>query len=279
MKLIIDCGSTKADWVILKGDDVVESFTTDGFNPNYTDKDTISSIILNEPSYKPYVHNITNVIFYGSGCGNIENCNFLKDILSSIFICSKVEVTHDMMAACHAVSGNKNGIVCILGTGSNSCLYDGKQIVDKTVSLGYMLGDEGSGSHLGKTLLRDYFYGNIPKELAEKFKKEYRIELRTFVDNVYHKSHCSKYLASFSRYISENIGHDYMKSVCHKCFNEFINCHITRYENFYEYEISFVGSIAYYFQDILKECLEDRGLKLGKVLKSPIEGLIKYHRR
>ena len=143
MKLIIDCGSTKADWVILNGNNIVLSFNTEGFNPNYTDKDTISSIVLNNTSYQTYIQGITDIYFYGTGCGNQDNCNIIKDIFQSIFFNAKISVTHDLMAACHALFGDKNGIACILGTGSHSCHYDGEEIVNKAVSLGYIIGDDG----------------------------------------------------------------------------------------------------------------------------------------
>ena len=155
MKLIIDCGSTKADWVVLNGEEVVLKFQTEGFNPNYTDKNTISSIILDNTSYKTYIQEITEIYFYGTGCGNQDNCSLIENVFKSIFPNANIIVTHDLIAACHALWGNKEGIACILGTGSHSCHYDGNEIIDKAVSLGYILGDEGSGNHIGKQLLRD----------------------------------------------------------------------------------------------------------------------------
>lgn len=277
MKLIIDCGSTKADWVILNGGNIVISFQTEGFNPNYTDTNKILSITLNELSYKTYIQDITEVHFYGSGCGNEKNCNMIKEIFSLIFINSKISVTHDMMAACHAVFGNKKGIVCILGTGSNSCFYDGKEIIEKATSLGYILGDEGSGSYIGKTLLRDFFYNKMPDDLSLKFENKYKITLNSLIDNIYHLNSGSKYLADFSIFAFENMEHKYIRNSLAKCFDEFIDNFILKYSGFENYEIGFVGSIAYYFQDILGECLASRGLKLGKILKNPIDGLISFH--
>ncbi len=277
MKLIIDCGSTKADWIILKGRNIIDSFQSEGFNPNYTDRETISSIISNNIVYKTYIQNITEIYFYGSGCGNETNCNLIKEIFSLIFINSKITVTHDMMAACHAVLGNNEGIACILGTGSNSCFYDGKEITDKAKSLGYILGDEGSGSYIGKVLIRDYFYDKMPADLSIKFEGKYQIRLNTLIDNIYHKNLASKYLADFSRFAFENKEHYYVKNTLSRCFDEFIECFVLRYSNNESYEIGFVGSIAYYFKDILNKSLENHGLRLGKVTKNPIEGLIEYH--
>ena len=277
MKLIIDCGSTKADWVILNGNNIVLSFNTEGFNPNYTDKNTISSIVLSNTSYQTYIQNITEIYFYGTGCGNQENCNIIRDIFQSIFINAKISVTHDLMAACHALFGDKNGIACILGTGSHSCHYDGKEIINKAVSLGYIIGDEGSGNHIGKQLLRDYFYNKMPTELSEKFEKDYNTNITSVIDNIYHKTQSSRYLSSFSKFAYENKEHDYIKAICSKCLDEFIEYFILRYETSKDMEIGFVGSIAYYFQDILSERLEDKGLKISKIVKNPIEGLIDYY--
>ncbi len=277
MKLIIDCGSTKADWVILSDNNLVLSFNTEGFNPNYTDKNTISSIVLSNTLYQTYIQDITEVCFYGTGCGNTENCNLIKEIFQSIFTNAKIIVTHDLMAACHAVFGDKKGIACILGTGSHSCHYDGKKIIEKAVSLGYIIGDEGSGNNIGKQLLRDYFYKKMPVDLSEKFEKEYDINIASVIDNIYHKTQTSKYLASLSRFAYENKEHDYIKVICSKCFDEFIEYFILKYEASKDLEIGFVGSIAYYFQDILSERLENQGLKMSKIVKNPIEGLIEFH--
>lgn len=277
MKLIIDCGSTKADWVVLNGNNIEISFQTEGFNPNYTDKKHISSIILNEVSYKSYIQDITEILFYGSGCGKEDNCSLVKGILKSVFLNSEVSVSHDMLAACHALLGHKKGIACILGTGSNSCFYDGKEIVDKAVSLGYILGDEGSANHIGKTLVHDYFYKMMPDDLSDKFEAEYNMNISEFIENVYHKSQVSKYLATFSKFAFENKKHTYVKELCSKCFDDFVRYFILKYNIAENSEIGFVGSIAYYFEDILSQCLGNHSLKISKIVKNPIEGLIDYY--
>lgn len=277
MKLIIDCGSTKADWVLLEDSKVLKLFKTEGFNPNYTSEDSILNIIDNESSYKEDIQSISEIFFYGSGCGNHDNCNKVEEILKSIFNNAKIHVTHDMMAACHAILGNNKGIACILGTGSNSCYYDGTSITEQSVSLGYILGDEGSGSYIGKQILRDYFYSNLPDDLSQQLKNEYGINIAEAIRNIYHESQVSKYLASFSKFAYLNKEHKYINDLCSRCFDEFIDNFIVRYEKANETEIGFVGSIAYYFQDIIKQRLEIKGLRLGKVVKEPIEGLIEYY--
>lgn len=277
MRLIIDCGSTKADWVLLDNSKVLKRFKTEGFNPNYISEDSILNIINNESSYKEHIRSISEIFFYGSGCGNSNNCNKIESILKSIFINAKIYVTHDMMAACHAILGTKKGIACILGTGSNSCYYDGISITEHAVSLGYILGDEGSGSYIGKQILRDYFYNNMPNDLSQRFKEEYNISVTETINNIYHESQVSKYLASFAKFAYLNKEHEYINDLCSRCFDEFIDNFILRYEYAKENEIGFVGSIAYYFQDIIKQRLENKNLKLGKVVKEPIDGLIGFH--
>ena len=277
MKLIIDCGSTKSDWVIINDKNIVISFQTEGFNPNYTDKKYISSIILNNTIYNPYIQEITEVFFYGSGCGKEENCALIKDILASVFTNAKIDVTHDMLAACHALLGNKNGIACILGTGSNSCFYNGNEITEKSISLGYIIGDEGSANHIGKKIVHDYFYKIMPDDLSVKFESEYSINISEFIENIYHKNQVSRYLAEFSKFAYANKEHDYIKNLCSKYFDEFIEYFILKFNPTTDTEIGFVGSIAYYFQDTLSERLEDKGLKISKIVKNPIEGLIDYY--
>ena len=277
MKLIIDCGSTKADWVIINGKNTVASFQTEGFNPNYTDKKYISSIILDNAMYTTYIQEITDVFFYGSGCGKEENCALVKDILASVFTNAEINVTHDMLAACHALLGNRNGIACILGTGSNSCFYDGNEITEKSISLGYVIGDEGSANHIGKKIVHDYFYKIMPDDLSVKFESEYSINISEFIENIYHKNQVSRYLAEFSKFAYANKEHDYIKNLCSKCFDEFIEYFILKFKPTSNTEIGFVGSIAYYFQDILSERLEDKGLNISRIVKNPIEGLIDYY--
>ena len=277
MKLIIDCGSTKADWVIINGKNTVVSFQTEGFNPNYTDKKYISSIILDNAIYTPYIQEITEVFFYGSGCGKEENCALVKDILASVFTNAEINVTHDMLAACHALLGNRNGISCILGTGSNSCFYDGNEITEKSISLGYVIGDEGSANQIGKKIVHDYFYKIMPDDLSVKLESEYSINISDFIENIYHKNQVSRYLAEFSKFAYANKEHDYIKNLCSKCFDEFIEYFILKFKPTSNTEIGFVGSIAYYFQDILSERLEDKGLNISRIVKNPIEGLIDYY--
>lgn len=279
MNLIIDCGSTKAEWAIIKDKKLLKRFVTDGFNPNYTDKNNILSITLNELSYKPFIQDITDLFYYGSGCADEQNCEIIKEFLLSIFFKAKITVNSDILSACHALLGNKKGIACILGTGSNSCCYDGGKIVENAVSLGYILGDDGGGDYIGKTLIRDYFYGKMPLELRKEFENEYDINVKSFVNTLYHEIQPAKYLGSFAVFAGKHQNNSYIEKLCNQCFDDFIKNFILRFKSCYDYEINFVGSVAYHFQNILKKRLTSYGLKTGKILKDPMPGLIDYYTR
>ena len=160
MRLIIDAGSTKMEWILLEGNAVIQRFTTEGFNPNYAEKQCLVETFQGAslPKEIQFIH------YYGTGCGNEQNCQIIKEVFQNYFPDAKIHVTHDLMAACHALFGHEKGIACILGTGSNSCLYDGENIVEKAISLGYMVGDEGSGMRIGREVVRAYFYGFMPED-------------------------------------------------------------------------------------------------------------------
>lgn len=277
MKIIIDCGSTKADWALIKSADDISLFSTSGFNPNYTERTVIHDIISKQTLIDINHSEKYEIIFYGSGCAIQSNIDLVNEIISSVFVNSEVTVTDDMLAACHATLQDREGVACILGTGSNSCYYDGENIIESATSLGFILGDEGSASYIGKRLIHDYFYKTMPSDLSEKLKNEYDINISKIIDNVYHKNEVSKFLATYSRFAFDNKEDKYIRNLCSACFNEYIKYFILRYKEKSGLNIGFVGSIAYYFQDILKECLDIHGLKLGEIVKKPIDNLIKYH--
>lgn len=275
MILIIDCGSTKADWTFLESENIIERFTTNGFNPNFCDLNLLSSITLENIHQNIDIKNITNVYYYGTGCGNDININKVKSVFEAIFINAKIEVFSDILGSCRALFGNEPGIACILGTGSNACFYDGKNITKNVVSLGYMLGDEGSGCYIGKQIIHDYFYGIMPDDLHKKFNEEYNLTRDVLIEKVYKSAQPSRFLASFTKFASENIENQYIKNLISKCFDEFIELYIKPFES-YE-NIGFVGSIAFYFQDILCKCIENQNLNIKEIVKSPMDGLIDYY--
>ena len=290
MRLIIDAGSTKMEWILLDGKEVKTRFTTEGFNPNYTERQCLENIVnlvetrfIASPndellfSRRDESASLQAIYYYGTGCGNEQNCQAIKEVFQHHFPQTEIYVTHDLMAACHALFGNEKGVACILGTGSNSCLYDGVNIVDKAVSLGYLVGDEGSGMHIGREVVRSYFYGFMPEELRQRFDAAYHLELKDFIQNLYHDGQPSKYLASFARFAGENQSHPYIQTLVKGCFNAFIEAFVLRYEGCKSLKISFIGSVAFHFQDLLKESLKEFGLSVGEVMQAPAEGLIRYY--
>ena len=275
MRLIIDAGSTKMGWILMDGPEVKAHFVTKGFNPNYSDRQ-----YLVETCHGASLHEeIQSIFYYGTGCGNEQNCQTIKEVFQNQFPDAEIHVTHDLMAACHATLGHERGIACILGTGSNSCVYDGKDIVEKAVSLGYLVGDEGSGSHIGREVARAYFYGFMPEDLRQKFAETYHLELRDFIQNLYHNEQPSKYLASFAEFAGTHQKHPYIHDLVKRSFQAFIEAFVLRFEDCKTMKVSFVGSIAWHFQDILKESLAENGLTMGEVMQAPADGLIRYYMR
>ena len=292
MRLIIDAGSTKMEWILLDGNVVKQRFYTEGFNPNYAERQCLENIIhlvetrfITSPncetsfSRRDKSASLQTIYYYGTGCGNEQNCQIIKEVFQGRFPEADIHVTHDLMAACHALLGHEKGIACILGTGSNSCLYDGENIMEKAVSLGYMVGDEGGGMHIGRNVVRAYFYGFMPEDLKQKFEAAYHLELKDFIQRLYHEGQPSKYLATFAKFAGEHQRHPFIYDLVKKCFKAFIEAFVLRFEGGEMMKVSFIGSVAFHFQDILKEALSDYGLMMDKVVQAPAEGLIRYYMR
>ena len=287
MRLIIDAGSTKTEWILMEGNALIRRFQTEGFNPNYNDLQTLKTLVetrfIASPdneipfSRRDESTSLQEVYYYGTGCGSEKNCQLIQQVFQNRFPKAEIHVTHDLMAACHAVLGHEKGITCILGTGSNSCVYDGEKIVEKAVSLGYLLGDEGSGSHIGKAVVRAYFYGFMPEDLRQKFADTYHLELPDFIQTLYHNPQPSRYLATFAKFAGENQTHPFIRALVKDCFKAFIEAFVCRYADCKSMKVSSIGSIAYHFQDILRESLADFGLTIGEVMQAPAEGLIRYY--
>ena len=279
MQLIIDAGSTKMEWILLDGNVVKQRFMTEGFNPNYAERQTLENrlVAVETQNFASLQNTIRSIHYYGTGCGSERNCQMIKGVFQDRFPNAVIHVTHDLMAVCHAVLGREQGIACIMGTGSNACVYDGKDIVEKAVSLGYLIGDEGSGMHIGREVVRSYYYGFMPAELRQQFKATYHLDLKDFIQHLYHDDQPSKYLASFAKFAGEYRTHPFIHDLVKTCFKAFIEVAVCRFEGCKTMKVSFVGSVAYHFKDILMETLSDYGLTLGEVMQAPAEGLIRYY--
>lgn len=275
MILIADSGSSKTDWKVIGKDGEIKSVSTTGINPVHQD----FGFIYNEFTEKliPEIGTeILQIFFYGAGC-TPEKAPVVKEALEKAFSKAKVEVYDDLLAVARALCGHEKGIACILGTGSNSCLYDGEKIIDKVPALGYILGDEGSGAVLGRKVLSNYFKRDMPNELTKKFDEEYQLSMGEAIENVYRKPPANRYLAGFSKFLIQNIEHPYIEKMVYDSFTEFFERNALRYENSDKLPIHFVGSIANYYKEVLEKVAEDKGVKIGKILKAPIDALVKYH--
>ncbi len=275
--IIVDSGSTKADWEIIQpnGDRHLES--TMGFNPYFVTSDFIEEELKRDFVNKVDVNSVDNVYFYGAGCSDPAHSKIVEIGLSRIFKNAKnIVVEHDLLASARASCGTKPGIACIIGTGSNTCLYDGKKILDNIPALSYLLGDEGSGTHLGKFLLRAYFYRELPAEIRDAFVTKYGSDKLAILNRAYGDAP-NVYLASFATFFSENREHFYIQKMVSEAFEELVVRHILKYKGVQELPINFVGSIAYHFRDILEMTLNTHALTLGTIIRKPIDALVEYH--
>jgi glucosamine kinase len=276
MLIIVDAGSTKADWEIVFPDGSRELHTTVGFNPFFHDAQHIETALRKDFTQEVAVHKVTQVYYYGAGCSDKMRCDIVKAGLTPIFPNAKIEVEHDLLASARAACGTEAGIACIIGTGSNTCLYDGKVVLDNVTNMGYLLGDEGSGSHLGKLIMKAYFYRELPDEIEAKFVEAYGSDKRHFLNKMYGEAP-NVYLSSFAKFFSSNRQNFYIQKLVGEAFTELVERHILKYEGCHHLPICFVGSIAHHFRDILKMTLEEHDLHLGTIIQKPIDKLVEFH--
>nr|AOE12611.1 conserved hypothetical protein [uncultured bacterium] len=278
MILIADGGSTKADWIAIN-DQKKEEFRvrTLGLNPAVVPEKELHNRIINMFQLMSVKDDVEEIHFYGAGCGTPKPIKILKTILESIFVNAKIYIAEDMLAAVYAASGNKPAIVCILGTGSNSCYFDGNNIKMLVPSLGYILMDEASGNYFGKQLLRDYFYNQMPLGIAQEFKKEFNLDPDHIKKNMYRETNPNMYLASFAKFMFDFKENPYIKDIITCGFQEFFKYRILPFNKTAETPIYFIGSIAHYFRDILEEIAEKNKLKVAGVVQRPIDELVAYH--
>lgn len=276
IKLIADSGATKAEWCLVNGGKVKPIFTQ-GISPYFLNTEQITDLLVKE--LKPKLRNVSvdEVFYYGTGCANPENAKSVKKAITNIIPGAKVAVTHDLMAAARALCGRKKGIACILGTGSNSCYYDGKKIVKNSPGLGYVLGDEGSGAYLGKKVIQYYLYGTFDDELMGRFDVTYTTNKAEILENVYKKPLPNRYLAGFARFLADNRGHYMIENIIEDGLNDFFFNHLCKYRETWTLPVSFAGSVAFGFKDVLQDLCNSYEFELGRVMKNPMEGLLEYH--
>jgi len=278
MILIADGGSTKADWIAL--DDTKEELfrvRTLGLNPAVFSRDALHNRVVNNFQLTQHKDKVKEIYFYGAGCGTPKPTQLLKNVFESIFTKAKVVVEEDMLAAVYATSGGKKSIVCILGTGSNSCYYDGEKLEKNVISLGYILMDEASGNYFGKKLLKDYFYKKMPLEIAIKFKESYNLDPDEIKKNLYREESPNAYLGNFAQFMFEFKKHPYIRRLLEEGFSNFFENRVLPYQAPKETPIYFIGSIAFYFESILKEVASKFDLEIKGIIQRPINNLIAYH--
>ena len=280
MKLIVDSGSTKTDWIALDANNEVSFETqTQGLNPQVLSDQILEERIVNNYDLYRQRKSVKQIYFYGAGCGTRPPRELLKDVLQGIFVNAQILVKEDTFAAVYAATtAGEKSVVCILGTGSNCSYFDGAEVEQRITSLGYILMDDGSGNYYGRQLLRDYYFNKIPKEMAKVFEDSFDLSSETIKANLYKKPNPNTYLATFARFLIENKENEYSQGLIKKGFDLFARHQILQFENAKEVPVHFIGSIAFYLQQELKEVLASLGLTTGKILKKPIEGLVEHHK-
>jgi len=277
MLLLADSGSTKCDWVLVKDGKTFKRFSTMGFNPYFHNEAVISGTLRRKQALYEHLAEVDQAFFYGAGCSTPELQQVVARSLYAILPNARVHVGHDLDAAAFATYSGEPGIACILGTGSNSCFFDGKEVREAVPALAYILGDEGSGSYYGKRVIADFLYKRLPKDMHDGLVEEYQLDKNTVMDNVYMKPHANVYLASFMRFIHRFKDTPYVQEMIMEGKTAFLKTHVTCYPEYREVPTHFVGSVAYYFSDILHQAAAGLGVNVGTIDKKPIDGLVSYH--
>ena len=275
--LVADSGSTKTDWKFISEENEF-LLSSPGINPYYQDTASIKQSLGSDSNFqKISLHQPSEIFFYGAGCSTVENQEIVRNALAHFFPSASIFVSHDLLAAARSLCGKNPGIACILGTGSNSCYFDGQDIVENLPNLGFWLGDEGSAGFMGKELVVKWFHKEMPNHLWEKFNDTYKIERDSFLDKVYHQDYPNRFMAGFAPFLSENISEIWCRDLVAKAFRLFLNRFVLPYPNSKTIPIHFLGSIANHFEDILKMELKQMGLIQGKIQGSAIVDLADFH--
>lgn len=277
MILIADCGSTKIDWCLVENGKVVNQIFTCGMNAVMLTEEEMATRIATELVPELNGANVDAVYFYGAGCINDEVCGNVARAIGKNIPAQTIEVHTDLLAAARALCGHSAGIACIMGTGSNSCYYDGEKICDNVSPLGYILGDEGSGAVLGKILLGDVLKNQLPKHLCEKFLAEYELDRMTIIRRVYKEPQGNRFLASVTPFLIQNIDEPAIHALVLNAFKAFFVRNIAQYEGYRDLKVNFIGSIAFYYKNVLEEAAAECGCTVGTIIKSPMKGLIEFH--
>lgn len=273
---VVDSGSTKADWLFYDGQSILEPVFTIGFNPYFHTSGFVTDTLKQSGELNKYSGTLKELYFYGAGCSSNERKEIIRKGLQNFFPDTKIIVDHDLLACAYATCGDEKGICCILGTGSNSCYFDGEIVHEKNYGLGYILGDEGSGSYYGKKLLTHFLYGLMPADIAADFNSEYNLDRNTIIDHVYKKPDANVWLASFAKFLSNRASHPYISGLVRKGMREFLELYVCNYPDYKNEKVHFVGSLAYFFEKELKAEADLLEIKIGNIVRQPVTELMNY---
>ncbi|UOQ69589.1 N-acetylglucosamine kinase [Hymenobacter volaticus] len=277
MILIADGGSTKTTWCLVDGLATRSFFHTEGYNPEFIDTaGIVASLHQNLPSTLA-TPDIAELYYYGASVVSPLQVATVTHGMQAVFKQARVFVGHDLLAAARALLGQESGFAAILGTGTNSCIYNGVRVTHNVDSLGYFLGDEGSGAFIGKGLLRDYLRGQMPASLAANFHRTYSLERDTILDHLYNRPFPNRFIANFAKFAYEHYYNSYCQQLVKEAFTLFFRNIISLYPDYSSYTFNCVGSVGYHFRDALTEVATTHGMKVGKIISSPIDDLVSYH--
>jgi glucosamine kinase len=276
--LIADSGSTKCEWCLLVNGKK-KTVLTPAMSPYFVTGDEMIQILSKQLLPKIKNTPIDQLHFYGTGLGNPANIDIMKKVFKTLFPKTKTAINTDLLGIARASCGHKKGIACILGTGSNACYYNGKKIVSISPGLGYVLGDEGSGAYLGKKIIQYYLYKTFDEDLMSRFQKRFGETHASILENIYKKPLANRYMASFAIFLAENRGHFMIENIIEDGLNDFFFTHLYKFKESWTQPIHFVGSVGFGFRDVLKELCNSYELELGKVLKTPMPGLVAFHKQ
>jgi glucosamine kinase len=276
--LIADSGSTKSDWLAIdEAGNELAKFSTMGFNPYFHSSSLVKKELSGQIEMMKIAPNVGQVFFYGAGSSSAEMCSIIEKGLKAVFSHAEIHVGHDLNGAAYSTWSGEPAITCILGTGSNSCFFDGTEVYEEVPSLAYILGDEGSGSWFGKRLLRAFLYKKLPPSIHNDFVSEFGLSVTDINKRVYTEPNPNVFLASFMKFIAKHRDAEIVKTWLQDGFGSFLDSHVACFENHQQIPVHFIGSVAYHFSDELQLACEKRGIQMGNLIKKPIEGLAKYH--
>jgi glucosamine kinase len=279
MILIADSGASKSDWILVDQNGEHLGFQLVGLNPFYLTPEETRTILLKELTPFIEAKKIEKLFFYGAGCASPYKCMMLEETFSTLFKNAEIIIKSDLLGSARALFGNKAGIACILGTGSNSCYYNGEKIIQSAVSLGYLFGDEGSGAHMGKQFIKDYMMGTLPEKLNESFQKNYSYTRDNILEAVYNLPSPNRFLASFCEFFADHLSSStYVLNLVSNSFREFFVNYIEKYPGHKELPVGFTGSIAYYFEPVLRQVAKEHEITIEKIIQSPVKMLAEFHR-